>query len=129
MSSPSRLPMSSPLPLLTSRFQAALVAAFGESFAQTNPLLSVASNPKFGDYQSNVALGLAKTLQSKPREVAQQIVDQLSLEDICDPPTLAGPGFINLRLKPRYLADQLLQLQNDRRLGVKTVEPQRIIVG
>ncbi|MFZ9740027.1 MAG: arginine--tRNA ligase, partial [Prochlorotrichaceae cyanobacterium] len=120
--------MSSPLPLLTSRFQAALVAAFGESFAQTNPLLSVASNPKFGDYQSNVALGLAKTLQSKPREVAQQIVDQLSLEDICDPPTLAGPGFINLRLKPRYLADQLLQLQNDRRLGVKTVEPQRIIV-
>ncbi|MGA1409256.1 MAG: arginine--tRNA ligase [Prochlorotrichaceae cyanobacterium] len=120
--------MSSPLPLLTSRFQAALVAAFGESFAQTNPLLSVASNPKFGDYQSNVALGLAKTLQSKPREVAQQIVDQLCLEDICDPPTLAGPGFINLRLKPRYLADQLLQLQNDRRLGVKTVEPQRIIV-
>jgi len=121
--------MSSPLPVLVARFQTALVAAFGAAYRDTDPLLNVASNPKFGDYQANVALGLAKTLGAKPRDIAQQIVDRLEVEDLCDPPELAGPGFINLRLKPSYLAEQLALLQADRRLGVEPVrEPQRIIV-
>jgi arginyl-tRNA synthetase len=121
--------MSSPLPILVARFQTALVAAFGSAYADTDPLLNVASNPKFGDYQANVALGLAKTLGAKPRDIAQQIVDRLEVGDLCDPPELAGPGFINLRLKPSYLAEQLAILQADRRLGVQPVrEPQRIIV-
>ena len=121
--------MSSPLPILLARFQTALVAAFGEAYGDTDPLLNVASNPKFGDYQANVALGLAKTLGAKPRDIAQQIVDRLEVGDLCDPPELAGPGFINLRLKPSYLAEQLALLQANRRLGVQKVrEPQRIIV-
>ncbi len=121
--------MSSPLPVLVARFQTALVAAFGAAYRDTDPLLNVASNPKFGDYQANVALGLAKTLGAKPRDIAQQIVDRLEVEDLCDPPELAGPGFINLRLKPSYLAEQLALLQADRRLGVEPVrQPQRIIV-
>lgn len=121
--------MSSPLPVLVTRFQTALVAAFGAAYRDTDPLLNVASNPKFGDYQANVALGLAKTLGAKPRDIAQQIVDRLEVEDLCDPPELAGPGFINLRLKPSYLAEQLALLQADRRLGVEPVrQPQRIIV-
>lgn len=121
--------MSSPLSILFVRFQTALASAFGAAYADTDPLLNVASNPKFGDYQSNVALGLAKTLGAKPREVAQQIMDHLEVADLCDPPELAGPGFINLRLKPSYLAESLAQLQSDRRLGVAPVkEPQRTIV-
>lgn len=121
--------MSSPLPVLVTRFQTALVAAFGAAYRDTDPLLNVASNPKFGDYQANVALGLAKTLGAKPRDIAQQIVDRLEVGDLCDPPELAGPGFINLRLKPSYLAEQLALLQADRRLGVEPVrQPQRIIV-
>ena len=113
--------MSSPLPILVARFQTALVAAFGTAYGDTDPLLNVASNPKFGDYQANVALGLAKTLGAKPRDIAQQIVDRLEVGDLCDPPELAGPGFINLRLKPSYLAEQLALLQADRRLGVEPV--------
>ncbi len=121
--------MSSPLTLLKSRFQTALVAAFGDAFGHTDPLIALASNPKFGDYQANVALSLAKILQQKPREVATQLIDRLEVADFCEVPELAGAGFINLRLKPSYLTAELKQRQGDPRVGVAIVsEPQRIIV-
>ena len=121
--------MSSPFPLLKHRLQQALGSAFGESFRDRDPLLTLASNPKFGDYQSNIALTLAKELQEKPRTLAQTLVDQLQVADLCDPPELAGPGFINLRLKPDYLAQQLQAMQRDDRLGVApSAQPQRVVV-
>ena len=121
--------MSSPLTLLKSRFQTALVSAFGEAFGNTDPLIALASNPKFGDYQANVALPLAKILQQKPRDVATQLIDRLEVADFCEIPELAGAGFINLRLKPSYLTAELKQRQGDPRVGVAIVsEPQRIIV-
>ena len=63
--------------------------------ADTDPLIAPTNNPKFGDYQSNVALSLAKPLKQNPRAIAQTIVDNLQIEDICEKPTIAGPGFIN----------------------------------
>ena len=47
---------------ITLRLQQALVAAFGEDFAGTDPMLAATNNPKFGDYQSNLALSLSKKL-------------------------------------------------------------------
>lgn len=121
--------MSSTLELLQSRFTAALVAAFGPDAADTDPLLVPASNPKFGDYQANVAMGLAKQLKQAPRAIAEQLVGQLHLDDLCDAPSIAGPGFINLRLKPAYLAQQLQAIRSDDRLGIAPVpHPQRVIV-
>jgi arginyl-tRNA synthetase len=121
--------MSSTLELLQSRFAVALVAAFGPNAADTDPLLVPASNPKFGDYQANVAMGLAKQLKQSPRAIAEQLVAQLQLEDLCDAPEIAGPGFINLRLKAEYLAEQLQAIRSDVRLGIAPVQkPQRVIV-
>lgn len=121
--------MESTLAQLQTRFAQALVAAFGESVAGTDPLLAPASNPKFGDYQANVAMSLAKTLGQPPRAIAEQIVQQLQVDDLCEVPTIAGPGFINLTLKPSYLQRYLEALQADPRLGVPlTQQPKRTIV-
>ena len=81
----------------------ALVAAFGTDYTNTDPILVAASNPKFGDYQANVALSLSKKLGKQPRIIAGEIVSKLDVSDICEPPEIAGPGFINLKLQTSYL--------------------------
>ncbi|MFQ4136345.1 arginine--tRNA ligase [Nodosilinea sp. PGN35] len=121
--------MKSTLAQLTARFDQALVAAFGPDLAGTDPMLVPTSNPKFGDYQANLAMSLAKPLKQKPRDIASQIVENLDLSDLCEPPEIAGPGFINLRFKTEYLEDQLRAMQADPRLGVEPVKtPQNVIV-
>ncbi|MEL6224070.1 MAG: arginine--tRNA ligase [Cyanobacteria bacterium J06627_8] len=121
--------MKDTLAFLKDKFSRALVDAFGEDLADTDPILAPASNPKFGDYQANVAMSLAKPLKNKPRAIAEQIVRHLDVSDICESPEIAGPGFINLRLKTSYLEHQLRVLQNDSRLGVAPVDPpKRVIV-
>ena len=121
--------MLSTIAQLKACFEQALVTAFGEDLAGTDPLLVTASNPKFGDYQANVAMSLAKRLKNKPRAIAEHIVQQLNVGDLCESPEIAGPGFINLRLKTDYLESQLQTVRLDSRLGVATVSPnQRVIV-
>ncbi|PZO43690.1 MAG: arginine--tRNA ligase [Leptolyngbya sp.] len=121
--------MKSTLAQLTARFDQALVAAFGPDLAGTDPMLVPTSNPKFGDYQANLAMSLAKPLQQKPRDIASQIVEKLDVSDLCEPPAIAGPGFINLRFKTEYLENQLRAMQADPRLGVAPDDrPQRVIV-
>jgi arginyl-tRNA synthetase len=121
--------MNATLAHLKDRFEQALVAAFGSELAGTDPILVPASNPKFGDYQSNVAMSLTKRLGKPPRAIAEAIVQHLDVADQCEAPTIAGPGFINLSLKTAYLEQQLQQLQADSRLGIPPVkQPQRTIV-
>jgi arginyl-tRNA synthetase len=121
--------MDSPIAQLKTRLEQALVAAFGPDLAGVDPMLAAASNPKFGDYQSNVALALAKRLGQPPRAIATQIAAQLAIDDFCQPPEIAGAGFINLTLKPEYLAARLQTIQADPRLGVALANPvQRAIV-
>lgn len=121
--------MTSTVDFLHAQFNPALVAAFGEDFADTNPLIVPASNPKFGDYQSNLAMSLAKPLKQAPRAIAETIVSHLDVSQICHPPEIAGPGFINFTLKPEYLEAQLNQLQADPRLGVERAKmPQQVVV-
>lgn len=99
----------------------ALVAAFGEDLATVDPIVVPASNPKFGDYQSNVAMSLAKPLKQAPRAIAEQVVAHLELADFCEPPTVAGPGFINFSLKHEYLESQIEAIRTDPRLGISTL--------
>lgn len=110
-------------------FTTAIKQAFGEEINVTQPLIVPASNPKFGDYQCNSALPLAKQLQEKPRALAEKIVNNIADNDIFQPLEIAGPGFINITIKPDYIAQQILSVSGDGRLGVsKTATPQKNIV-
>lgn len=121
--------MNSTIEELKNRFEQALIAAFGQDLAGTDPMLVPASNPKFGDYQSNAALSLTKKLGKPPRAIAEQIIQNLDIADICQPPQIAGPGFINLTIQPAYLEGQLSQIQTNSRLGVPTAKNlQRVVI-
>ena len=121
--------MNATLDQLRNRFEQALVAAFGAEYAGLDPMLVSASNPKFGDYQANVALSLAKNLGQPPRAIAEKLAAQLEVSDICQPPVVAGPGFINLTLKQSYLEAQVSAIQADPRLGVTAAKtPKRVVV-
>ena len=116
------------LTLLKSRF----ADAFRGITDDPAPLLDMiksSQDPKFGDYQANCAMPLGKKLGQPPRQIAAQIVQQLDIADFCEPPEIAGPGFINLRLKEDWLAAQVNAILDDDRLGVSAVaEPRHVIV-
>jgi arginyl-tRNA synthetase len=87
-----------------------------------------ATDPRFGDYQSNAALILAKQLGENPRALAQRILDGYDLWDLCAPPTIAGAGFINFRVRPQAIAAKTAALLRDERLGVERAATQKRIV-
>ncbi|MBI1372767.1 MAG: arginine--tRNA ligase [Phycisphaera sp.] len=121
--------MNDPQTTLAQRFAAAIAAAFGDEHADTDPLIRPAQNPKFGDYQANVAMSLAKRVGKNPREVAAAIIDRLDVAELCETPDVAGPGFINLKLRTDYLQRLAADLAADPRLGVAAVaQPQTVVV-
>jgi arginyl-tRNA synthetase len=85
-------------------------------------------DPKHGDYQANCAMSLAKEHGKKPRDVAQEIIDRLPLAEVFEKPEIAGPGFINLRLRSDWIARQLQAMAKDERLGVSKANPPKTIV-
>src|SRR4030042_6419131 len=116
--------------MLEDRISAAMAAAVNQEncTAQVRP----STDPKFGDYQVNGVMPLAKQLKTNPRKLAEQVVTKLDLSDICEKPEIAGPGFINLRLKPDCVADRLLKINADtkNRLGIEeNNESETLVVG
>jgi len=113
----------SPAAALTPRISAAIGAAFGDEFADADPVLRPS---QFADLQANDALALAKKVGMAPRTVAEQIVAELDVDGICSAVQISGPGFINLTLDDGWVGAQASTLAADRRLGVPT-QDQRII--
>lgn len=97
---------------------AAALAPLTDDVAIYATMVRPAQDARFGDYQANCAMPLAGALQQKPREVAERIVASLDVADLCHPPEIAGPGFINLRLRDDWLRDRAAELLADERLGV-----------
>src|ERR1039457_7510720 len=64
-------------------------------------------DPKFGDYQTNALMSLAKIRKLNPRQLATDVVAQLDVGDCCEKVEIAGAGFLNFRLKPAALAQTL----------------------
>jgi arginyl-tRNA synthetase len=77
-------------------------------------MVAHAKSPQFGDYQANGVMALAKKTGKNPRELAQQLVQQLTLGDVVSKIEVAGPGFINLFIKPDYLSASLNRLDHAR---------------
>jgi arginyl-tRNA synthetase len=116
------------LNVLRSRF----VPALSDLGVPVGPLLDQirpAQDVRFGDFQANFAMSLAKQLGRAPRQIAEQVVSRLELDDICERPEIAGPGFINLRLRNSFLSEQIQRITGDDRLGVEpTAEPRHVVV-
>jgi arginyl-tRNA synthetase len=64
-------------------------------------------DPKFGDYQSNALMSLAKQRKMNPRQLATDTLAKLDVSDVCEKVEIAGAGFLNFRLKPSVLAQTL----------------------
>jgi arginyl-tRNA synthetase len=121
--------MKSVVDILNDRISAAMARVTGRQ--DCTAIVRSATDPRFGDYQANGVMALAKQIKTNPRKLAEEVVAQLDLSDVCEPPEIAGPGFINLRLKPHYVAAQLLRIAagQQERLGVdRASAPQTIVV-
>jgi len=111
---------------LSDRLAAALSAAgIDDGLAVVTP----AADTRFGDFQTNAAMVAAKALKKNPREVAASILAQLKVEDLCEPPTVAGAGFINFKMLDRALSEAVNLVRNDKHLGVESLQkPKNIII-
>lgn len=79
------------------------------------------ADPKFGDYQANGVMAVAKQRKENPRQLAEQIIQQLDLTGICETPTVAGAGFINFKLLPGFVAERLTGELVPRTTKAKTI--------
>lgn len=114
-------------------FQSLLIKKLSEALARTGlpeaGELTQATDPRFGDYQTNVALVLGKQRAENPRAVAEKIVANLDVADISEPAAIAGAGFINFTLRSAAIEKQILDVLEHEQLGVdKTESPRRIVI-
>ncbi len=112
------------LDLLSQQFQ----HAFTKIGIKGDPVIKPAKQSKFGDFQANGIMAIAKRQQQNPVPLAKQVVAVLDLDEVSDKIEVAGPGFINIHLKSTWLAQQLQQMAKDNKLGIRAVEAQTIVV-
>jgi len=111
--------------LFTKKLASALAAAGFDNVGE----LTQATDPRFGDYQTNAALVLGKQRSESPRNVAAKILEHLSVADLCESPTVAGAGFINFTLLHGAVANKTAEPFADERLGVaRSTSPKKIVI-
>ncbi len=114
---------------LAVRMVEAIEQATGERIAPDAAAIRESTPEHGGDYQSNAAMALAKRLGRPPRELADELVQNLDVAELSDPPTVAGPGFINFHLRRDWLETRLASILEDPRLGVPAAaDPHRVVV-
>ena len=91
-------------------------------------MLKPSSDLRFGDFQANCAMPLANKTKKSSLEVAAALIEKLDVADLCEPPEIAGKGFINLRLRGTRLAEETAKLTRDERLGVAAVAVPRTYI-
>ncbi|ODS23613.1 arginine--tRNA ligase [Candidatus Endobugula sertula] len=117
--------------LLNQRFTKAMQAAGLPSECQPHVTPSKASGKKsqFGEYQANGAMAAAKIAKAKPVDIAQRIVNQLNIDDLASQVDIAGPGFINITLKPEWLAREIVTVNQNKNLSIQPpLSPQTVVV-
>ncbi|HWQ93109.1 MAG TPA: arginine--tRNA ligase [Clostridia bacterium] len=117
-----------PNKLIEQRLQTAVQAVLPEADT-ASVLVRPCPDPKFGDYQSNALMGLAKARKMNPRQLAADVLGQLDLTDVCEKVEIAGAGFLNFRLKPEALAATLQRAAADEHLFFEpTTKPRTIAI-
>lgn len=115
------------LRLLQQRF-APVLADYADDPAPFVAMVCPAQDTRFGDFQANCAMPLAKRHGLNPKELAAKIAEKVHLQDLCGEIEIAGPGFINLRLRDDLITGEVNKLLFDGGLGVEPANPPRTIV-
>jgi arginyl-tRNA synthetase len=114
--------------LIEQRLQAAVQAACPDADV-SKILVRPCPDPKFGDYQTNALIGLAKTRKLNPRQLATDVIAKLDLGELCEPVEIAGPGFLNFRLRADALARAVEAAAREEHAFIEpTTEPRTIVV-
>ena len=87
------------------RLQSAVRAVLPD--ADVSAILVRPCDPKFGDYQSNALMSLARTRKLNPRQLAADVLAKLDVSEVCDQVEIAGAGFLNFRLNNSALTQTL----------------------
>lgn len=127
-------PVLDPAAILSRRFADAIARVDGAP-ADADPMITPSKRPDLGEFQCNAAMPLAKVLSAggakvNPRELASRLAHTADLADIAEPiqpADIAGPGFINIRLRTDALEALLAHLDGPA-LGLPTAAPARTIV-
>lgn len=107
----------------------AAVAFAAAGIADSPVVLQPTKNAEHGDFQINGVMGAAKKAKQNPRELAQKVAEALADNAVIESAEVAGPGFINLRLRPEFLAQNIHAALNDARFGIaKTDKPQTVVI-
>src|SRR5215471_12260493 len=114
-----------PVHALRQRLEVASRAAFGDEAAALDPAIHRSAH---ADYQADLALALGRKLKRNPREVATALAERLPPDDVIAAAEVSGPGFINISLRPTFLAGQLDRMSADPRLGLPLASPPRRVV-
>jgi arginyl-tRNA synthetase len=121
-----KIPMPTPRELLSARLRDALIAC---GLDPARGEVTQAADTRFGDYQANAAMVLAKEKKTNPRQLAADLLAKLDTAGLAAPPEIAGPGFLNFRLEDSFLASAVSELASDPRLGVAAAaHPKKILV-
>ena len=116
--------------LLENKINAAMADIFNQLDLDTRfAFVKVSDRPDLSDFQCNGALALAKTAHKNPREIAAAIVSELQKCDFVETLSVDGPGFINIKLKNEFIAQNTDKIAQDERLGCGTTEnPHRVVL-
>ncbi|MBQ3143463.1 MAG: arginine--tRNA ligase [Akkermansia sp.] len=114
--------------ILTKKLSAALSTVLGDALPEGFiPAVTPSQDLRFGDYQSNAAMMLAKQVRTNPRALATQVLEAFG-ESEAATLEIAGPGFINFRIRPEFFASMTEAMMNDERLGVALTEQPKTLV-
>jgi len=117
-----------PHKIIQQRLQTAVKGVLLDTDTST-VLVRPCPDPKFGDYQSNALISLAKSRKMNPRQLATDVVAKLDVSDVCEPVEIAGAGFLNFRLKPSAVADTLQSAARGEHLFFeKSAAPRTVVV-
>ncbi len=111
---------------LSDNIQSAMLAAGIP--AEFGPHVAPSKKAGFGDYQANGAMAAAKAMKTNPRALAQTILEHLESSEFAEKTEIAGPGFINIHLKPDWLAKALQKQQESAALGLTCERSETVVV-
>jgi arginyl-tRNA synthetase len=117
-----------PYKIIEQRLQLAVKAVLPEADTAA-VLVRPCPDPRFGDYQSNALMSLARARKLNPRQLAAEVMAKLEVGDLCEPVEIAGAGFLNFRLKPAALAQALESAaRNEHLFFERTTQPRTVVI-